>query len=221
MFCLMDGVSRCLGWMGLVFIAGSLSFSVWGEQKGICVDCVKGDQTGQEIQNMNKLTCQKMMQNPECVNVPRILKENCKNPFSITWQKRHNMVASCIAAGLLGSGVPIVSGLAAGLAITGMRMAGKKGLLTLVAGGSVGVLYLFYKYHRELKKSRSLAAEKGWNEDQHSEYAKAMTLSHIAEPIYNTLFPNNLHCYNYLVRSARVCGTMVAVVGSGVTVGGV
>ena len=182
----------------------------------MCPECFS-DQPLNRVKDLNQMTCERMIQNPECQDVPGIFKPNCEN-YGVS---RPNMEKiACLASssvGIIGAGFLGVSALA-GLG-TLKHATGRKGLLTLVFGGSVGTLYLMHKYYKELEESRSVAKEHGWDEEQVHLYAKGMTLSNIAEKVYNIIFPNNLHCYNRLGAAVRVCGTFAAVAGTGGVVG--
>ena len=231
MFDLMRGVRRCLGWVGLVFIAGSLSFSVFGEQEGICVDCVKGDQTEREIQNMNKLTCEAQLNRPECKNVPEILRPDCDS----TESKRQISELACFSITLGGL---VTAGLAAGKILdkgTFIRALSKRPIevsssvifrafpwiVGAVAGG--GLLYLGLQYDNYVRKVLTEARQRGLNpKDSESirKVARQEFALHYGKKIYDLLYGNR-HCYNTVVQHVRVCGLLTALAGGSVVAGGV
>ena len=208
-------------------MAGSLSFlsfSVFGEQEGICVDCVKGDQTEWEIQNLNKLTCQKMMRNPECVNIPGVFKANCNN------YDPNRGIGAELAACLVSAGVG-VAGIYAALmkmlqVMESMTAAGKFATLVrrsaIAAAVTVGVgaLYFGYQFHKAKRESAGKARSEGWTKKQHTDYAYATVLTLLANRIYSLAY-NDAHCYNPLARGVRVCGAITAIVGVHTVGGGV
>ena len=234
MFGLMDGVKRYLGCVGLVFIAASLSFSVFGEQEGICVDCVKGDQTRQEIQNMNKLTCEAQQSLPECKNVPNILRPDCDNPSKFI----ASMVCPVMVAGglfgalsstivLLGKATPVLASgsvtLAGGtLARTAMSTSLYIPWITAVVAGG-GAAYFAYVYHRKVQEVKKNAHLRGLNPTDKESIKKVarQEIQHsIGKRVYDVVYGDR-HCYNEAVQNARMCGLMAGVTGTAIMSGGV
>ena len=207
-----------------VCLISFLSFSVFGDQEGICVDCVKGDQTEQDIQNMNKLTCQKMMQNPECVNVPGLFKADCDN-YDPDVEFGKGGVITCLAI----SGGGVIGGAAAiGKVMSVMESMTASGrLATLVrrstigaaVAGGLGALYFGYQYHKAKRDTIGKARSEGWTRKQHTDYAYTILKTRLADKLYNLAY-NDAHCYNPLARGVRICGALTAIVGTSVVGGG-
>ena len=225
---------RCLGCVWLVFMAGSLSFlsfSVFGEQEGICVDCVKGDQAEQEIQNLNKLTCKAQLNRPECKNVPNILRPDCdnlpKNPEA--WAV--GVCAPIMAGAVGGSFLAVlklldksiiyksrISSVPAGLSLVGR-------IVPLVTAGVAagGAAYLAVKYHNQVGKVRREARQRGLDPKDEKGIKKQarqeFTLS-LGKRVYDMLYGDS-HCYNEVTQAARACGLMSGIGATAALAGGV
>ena len=230
MFGLMQhDVRRYVWWVGLVFMAGSLSFlsfSVFGEQEGICVDCVKGDQTEQEIQNFKKLTCEAQLKKPECKIVSDIFRPDCdnlpKNPEA--WAS-----AVCVpmffgsmagvfflAKAIFAWGTNIFNVQAARVAVTVGRVAP----WAAVGGVAAVAAYLAVQYHNQVKKVKIEAIQRGIDPEDEEGIKKAAGQGFsyfLAEKFYDLVYGDS-HCYNEITRATRVCGMLSALSAiSGVT----
>ena len=221
MFGLMDGVKRYLGCVGLVFIAASLSFSVFGEQEGICVDCVKGDSFGTEIQNMKKLTCEAQLNRPECKNVPHILRPNCdklpKYPGAGIVGLCFSMHFGVLTASALSVHKLLAASKAVGAGTSLVRFV--PWVAAAVAAG--GAAYLAVKYHNMVSKVRREATQRGLDpkdtEGIKKQARQEITLS-LGKRLYDILYGDS-HCYNVATQVARACGLMAGI-GATAGVGG-
>ena len=231
MFGLMDGVRSYLGWAGLVFMAGSLSFSALGEQEGICVDCVKGDQTQHEIQNLNKLTCEAQLNRPECKNVPDILRPDCNNPPS----KSFAAAASCTIVATIGALFPMMKLIFKGTSsvsyLESSKVTAKVAPQSLVrffpwvtaAVAGVGVGFLAIHYDNQVRKVMREARQRGLDPKDTKAIKKIARQEHaysVGKRVYDMVYGDR-HCYNRAVQDLRACGLMAGVAGVGAVAGGV
>ena len=88
------------------------------------MDCVKGDRTEQEIQNLKKLTCEANLKRPECQSVPKILRPDCDN-----LPKKPGAVA-------IGVCVPITVGAITASVVSFTKLFGKGIKVSKVGGAS-------------------------------------------------------------------------------------
>ena len=235
MFDLMRGVRMCLGWAGLVFMACSLSFFALGEQEGICVDCVKGDSFGQEIQNLNKLTCEAQLNRPECKNVPDILRPDCDNPSKTIASLVCPVIISGALLGTVSSTLLLLGKATPVLASGGLGIAGGAGSAAVIGGSSLflpwvtavvgagAAAYLAYKYHRKVEEVREGAHLRGLDPTDKESIKKVarQEIKHsIGKRIYDMAYGDR-HCYNEVTQNARACGLLAGVTGTAAVAGGV
>ena len=208
-----------------------LSFSVFGEQEGICVDCVKGDSFGTEIQNFKKLTCEAQLKLPECKNVPHILRPDCNNlPKDLDVFAPSKLAPMVCGPLYIGSMTAIFFSLKKIFSQSTVHRFWSLGgrLATAIPWVSAavvasGVGFLAVKLHNDIEQVRREARQRGLdpkNEEGIKKQARQGFYYSLAKKLYDIQIGDS-HCYNELIQTARLCGFTAGITGAVGVAGGV